>query len=657
MKYQRLFEPMQIGKITVKNRYAMAPMGGAGQAGLYGEFSADAVEYYAERARGGVGLIFTGVSLPDTTVDVIPPGVVVCNRFSPGVFVQSASRLTEQIHAYGAKVFMQLSMGMGRNGGGVSPSDLPFFKDPSVICREITAEEIKTKIAAIIEGAAIAKATGFDGVEVHAMHEGYLLDQFAMSFMNKRTDEYGGSLENRIRPAVEILQGIKHVCGADFPVSMRLGLKTYIKGFNQASLDGEGEVGRTLEEGIEISKLLEKAGYDLLSVDSGTYDSYYWVHPPMYQPKGLNLSLSEACKKAVSIPVITAGRMDDPDMCLNAVETGKTDGVVLGRALLADPEYCDKVAAGKTEKIRPCLGCHLGCCARIFANKPMSCAVNPQVLRETTYKVYPANVKKNVLVIGGGVGGMEAARVAKLRGHEVTLVEKSGKLGGNLIPGGQPSFKGEDKELIAWYEGELKELGVTVKLNSEMNADDVIAFGADEVVLATGSIPMMPKSVKGIDSSKAISSVDALNGKRKLGETIVVAGGGLVGCELALDLAQKGKKVTVVEMMDKILSSGKPVPIMNAMMLTDLLAKEQVEVKCGYSLKEINETGAVIASSDGKEEAMAADDVVVAIGFKSVNSLAGQLLGKVKYHDIGDGKAVANVMTAVWEAYEVARNL
>ena len=301
----------------------------------------------------------------------------------------------------------------------------------------------------MIQAAKIAKDSGFAGVEVHSIHWGYLLDQFALSMMNHRSDEYGGSLENRLRAAKEILEGIKQECGSDYPVSMRLGLKTFVKGFEKATLTGEDEAGRTLEEGIQIAKLLESYGYDCLSVDTGTYDSFYYACPPMYMPKGYLVEMAAKAKEAVNIPILAGGRMNDPDIAEAAIREGKVDAMVMGRAALADPEYPNKVLSGRTERIRPCIACNQGCITRLRQGKQPTCAVNPAAMREIRFAMRLAMQPKKVVVVGGGVAGMETARVAAMRGHRVFLYERNDKLGGNLIPGGSHGFKKEVRELNA----------------------------------------------------------------------------------------------------------------------------------------------------------------------------------------------------------------
>jgi len=331
----------------------------------------------------------------------------------------------------------------------------------------------------VVKSAKIAKDSGFAGVEVHSIHWGYLLDQFALSMMNHRTDEYGGSLENRLRAAREILEGIKQECGGDFPVSMRLGLKTFVKGFEQATLTVEEEIGRTIEEGIEIAKLLESYGYDCLNVDTGIYDSFYYACPPMYMPKGYMVELAAKAKAAVNIPILAGGRMNDPEIAEAAIRDEKIDAVVMGRAALADPEYPNKVLTGHTEKIRPCIACNQGCITRLQQGKQPTCAVNPAAMREIRFAMRPAVQAKKVVVVGGGVAGMEAARTAALRGHNVSLYEKKQELGGNLIPGGSHSFKKEVRELNAWYQNELNNLPVEIHMGEGVTAEQLQKMGAD----------------------------------------------------------------------------------------------------------------------------------------------------------------------------------
>jgi len=660
-KYEYLMSPIKIGSLTLKNRYAVGPMGSFYLiAGPKGEYNLNGTEYIVERARGGFGLITLGAIPTDMSADkpnivdgMLPP------LYAPGTFKHAAYLLTDRVHVYGAKIFVQLSMGHGRMREEKAPSRLPLFKDPTRMTQELTAEEIENKIEYIVRSARLMKECGFDGVEVHAMHWGYLLDQFGMALTNKRTDEYGGDLKGRLTVAKKIVEGIKSVCGADYPVSMRLGLKSYMKGFNQASLTGEDEAGRTLEEGVKVAQLLESFGYDMLNVNSGTYDSFYYCAPPQYMPKGYNLCLAKEAKKAVKIPIFTAGRMDDPDMCEQAIANGETDGIAIARASLVEPHYAKKVEMGCIEKIRPCISCQ-NCMRTIFSVGSPLCAVNPTAMKEDIYGFEKALQPKKVAVIGGGIAGMEAARTAALRGHYVELYEKSNVLGGNVIAAGVHDFKDSNKQLIEWYKRELDDLKIPVHFNTEVTADMVKNMGFGVAIFSIGSVPVMPKTIKGIDCAMSMTSIDALLGKKELGARVVIVGGGLTGTEMAYAFAKEGKKVTLIEALDKILSSGPPIPWQVAAMLNDLLDKykENVNVLTGILLEEINNKGAVVSDKNGVRTELEADSVVFAIGFRPLPSMVNELIGAgIEVYEIGDGRAVANIGTAIHDAYEVTRRL
>lgn len=654
--YQNLGKPFKIGTITIKNRFCMAPIGGAQHHMPEGGLKEGTIQYYTERAKGGFGLIFTGAIAADHTVDPYT-GVGPSILQNPDAFKFTASELNERVNAYGAKLFAQITMGLGRNYPNLpAPSSVPVYRHPGEMSPELTRDQIKSKIDAVIRSSAIAKDAGFSGVEVHSIHWGYLLDQFALSMMNHRTDEYGGSLENRLRAAREILEGIKQECGSDFPVSMRLGLKTFVKGMEQASLDGKEEAGRTLEEGIEIARLLEFYGYDCLSVDTGIYDSFYYACPPMYMPKGYLVDLAEQAKKAVTIPVLAGGRMNDPDLAEAAIRDGKVDAVVIGRAALADPDYPNKVLSGHVERIRPCIACNQGCITRLQQGKQPTCAVNPAAMREMRYGLRPCTETKKVVIVGGGVAGMEAARTAAMRGHHVSLYEKNNSLGGNLIPGGSHSFKKEVRELNAWYQNELGRLPVEVHTGEEITAGQLLGMEADVILLATGSVPVMPK-VPGMDEPNVLGCMEAFAHPEKVGQKVAVIGGGLVGCEMALEYAQAGKEVTVVEALPKILSAGIPSPIPNGQMLPDLFKYHKVKVLEGYKLVSVTDKMAVLEHG-GKEEMLDVDTIVLAVGFRSVPSMAEELKGgSAAVYEIGDGQEVGTILHAVWDGYEVANNI
>ncbi|MBQ3478966.1 MAG: FAD-dependent oxidoreductase, partial [Clostridia bacterium] len=547
-RYDIFNQPYRIGGVEIKNRFAVVPMTmGALTYDEQGGFSDNFIHYLELRAKGGFALIIPGAATTDRSVD--PYAALGPNVIESAHWQERAKVLTETIHNAGAKIFCQITMGLGRNYPGLpGPSENPVWRNPDMKSPALTVEQIHSKIADMIEAATVAQACGYDGVEIHAMHWGYLLDQMAMSFYNRREDEYGGSLENRLRCAREIVEGIHDKCGRDFPVGMRLGLKTYIRDYDKATLTGEGEVGRTLEEGVEISRLLEKYGYNYLNTDTGTYDSFYYACPPMYNPQGFMIPLAAAAKKAVSIPVMAGGRMQDYDLAAAAIEAGEIDAVGLGRPSLADPDYPNKVISGMVEDIRPCIGCNMGCFRRcVETGEPVSCAVNPQAARELVVGLKPGEGNKKVVVIGGGVAGMEAARTSALRGYAVTLFEKGDHLGGHIVEAGAHDFKKEIARLNAWYKRELDRLGVKVELNHEPCINCVKKQSPDAVILATGTTPAMPP-IPGLE--KAVTSLDAINQPEKLGKTVVIIGGGLVGCEIALDAANRGKDVTVVEALD-----------------------------------------------------------------------------------------------------------
>lgn len=483
-----------------------------------------------------------------------------------------------------------------------------------------------------------------------------MLDQFAISFFNNRTDEYGGSLENRLRFTCEIVQGIKKACGDEYPVSLRYSLKSFIKDWCKGGLPGEEfeEKGRDIPEGIEAAKILVAAGYDALNADVGSYDSWYWSHPPMYQEKGLYLPYNEILKKTVDVPIISAGRMENPELATKAILDGKTDMIALGRPLLADADIPNKILANDYESVRPCLSCQEGCMGRLQTYATVSCAVNPSCAREHEYGIGKADEAKKILVIGGGVAGCEAARVSALRGHQVTLVEKASQLGGNLLAAGVPDFKEDDLALVNWYRREIKKLSIDVRLNTIATKELVTSIDADTVIVATGSTP---KKLKIEGTNKVYSAEEVLLGKKEPGQSTIMIGGGLVGCETAIWLRNMGKDVTIVEMMDNILSVGGPLCHANHDMLKDLVVFKKINVKCKSKIIKAVDGGFIVQTGD-KQEVVKADSAIVAIGYNSENSLAEELKYDAKeLRVIGDANKVQNIMYAVWSAYEVAKNI
>lgn len=658
-----LFTPLSIGKVSIKNRFAMAPMGPLGLGDEQGGFNQRGIDYYTARARGGTGLIITGVTFVDNTIE--EHGMPNCpnSTYNPVQFVRTSREMTERVHAYNARIFLQMSGGFGRV---TIPTNLGEFPPvaPSPIqhrwldktCRALTVDEIHELVRDFGEGAYNAKRAGFDGVQIHAVHEGYLIDQFAISLFNQRTDEYGGSLENRLRFAREIVEEIKRRCGQDFPVMLRYSPKSFIKALREGALPGEEfeEKGRDLPEGVEAAKLLVSYGYDALDVDVGSYDAWWWSHPPMYQKKGLYMPYAKIVKENVNVPVLCAGRMDDPDMAEGAVMDGVCDIISLGRPLLADPDYVNKLRRGERKCIRPCISCQEGCMGRIQEYSMVNCAVNPQAARERVTAYNPVLKAKHVLVIGGGVAGCEAARVLAERGHKPEIMERSDHLGGNLLAAGAPSFKEDDIALVRWYENEMQRLNVPVHFNAPVDPASKLYDEYDAVIVATGATP---KKFPLGENAPVYTATDALLGKTPIGERVTVVGGGLVGCETALWLAQEGKHVTIVEALDRLMAVNKPLCHANSEMLERLLPFHGVETLVSSSVQKY-ENGKLLVKTPQGEQQLDCDTVILSVGFREDRGVFDAWENSAKeIYLLGDAKKVANIMYAVWDAFEVANHI
>ena len=673
-KYPALFSPIQIGSMQVKNRIAMMPMGvfSPRLANMDGSYSEDGANYYIERAKGGAGMIVTGV------IPII--GRALNPVLSPDSYVEHMRYLAEGVHHYGARLVVQFTALSGRsstNPNDVAASRLPNVWDPSQCNPELPREEIQTYVKNFATAAALAQKAGADAVEIHAVHEGYLLDQFTIAAMNRRQDEYGGSLENRLRFPCQIVQAIKATCGANFPVLLRYSVKSYIKGFNRGALPGEDfvEFGRDLDESRIVARMLQEAGYDALDCDNGTYDSWYWPHPPAYMPKACNLADVKEIKKVVDIPVICAGKFDNPALAEQVISAGEIDMMGMGRPLLADPEAPNKFAAGQEDDVRPCICCHQACLGRIFQGKDISCAVNPACGRERSYDISPAARKKKVLVVGGGLAGMEAARVCALRGHDVQLHEKSSELGGVFIAAAAPDFKEDDKRLLAWYKKQLQKLGVKLQLNSEIDADLIRSQAFDEVFLATGSTERRIE-IPGAQEGQVSYAIEALRSEPPQGENILIIGGGVTGCEIAIVQARAGKKVTIVERCETILNSF-GLSAANYNMLMELLDYHKVKVIKNAEVIKIEGNTALVtetiknypnmhnraklifavgAAGMPVQHKIPADHIIISAGYNSNNLLYTQVEDS-NVHLLGDAVKPANVMEAIWSAYDIARSV
>ena len=681
-QYEALFTPWKIRDVEIKNRIVLCPMGGTSLFGWFEltgcKFDKEAANFFLERARNNVGLIIPGIApLRDTFW-----GKWLWQN--PKMF-EELKVFMEEIHKTGAKLFVQLTAGMGRSWAITelvaplhrnkftraivkpiidtshelaSPSPQPSRWAPDIECPEMTLEQIHEIIEAFAKTAKLCKDAGVDGVEVHAVHEGYLLDQFSMEFFNKRTDDYGGSFENRYRFATDVVKAIKAACGEDFPVSLRYSVESKMKGFCEGAMPGEDyvEVGRNMAESERAAKYLQDAGYDMLNADNGTYDSWYWAHPPMYMPQNCNLEDVAHIKQFVDIPVVCAGRME-PDVGAKAVAEGRIDAVGVARQFLADPAWITKLIEDRLEDIRPCICCHAGCFnfskSKGHANTQdltdtmglARCALNPETMQSKKYRIEPAKKQKKIAIIGGGIGGMEAAILCAKRGHTVTLYEKSDKLGGVFIAAAAPSFKEKDRELIAWYIREVAKLPITVKMNTEVT--DIKALDADEIIVATGAkAKRLP--IKGADT--AIEAVDYLLGNKTVGERVVVIGGGLTGCEIAYDLFLQGKKPAIVEMQDDLITTP-GICLANTSYLRDCFKTNNVPVHLETSVSEIKADGVVIAHKDGTTETIPADSVILSVGYTPAP------VATKGVHVIGDAKNVGNLRTVIWGAWDVCMKL
>ena len=679
-KYSALFTPWKIGKVEIKNRIVMCPMGGTSLFGWMepNHFDKEAANLFAEIAKNNVGLIIPGIAPLRDTIG----GKWL---YKGKKKFEKLKEFMDEIHKTGAKLFVQLTAGFGRSFAitdalapvlkskflsallkpvldiqhiCASPSELPSRWAEDATCRALTKQEIEQFIYAFAETARLCKEAGVDGVEVHAVHEGYLLDQFTLPYTNKRTDEYGGSFENRYRFPVEVVKAIKKACGEDYPVSLRYSVISKTKGFCEGAVPGEEyvEVGRDMEESERAAKYLQDAGYDMLNADNGTYDAWYWAHPPAYMPENCNLDDVAHIRKFVDIPVVCAGRMR-PEDAAKAIAEGKIDAMGVARQFLTDHSWITKLIEGREEEIKPCICCHNACFDMAHykgaandekfedAAHMARCALNPQTMQGHKYDILPAKTKRKIAVIGGGIGGMEVALTARARGHEVTIYEKSDRLGGVFIAAAAPAFKEKDKQLIRWYIDEVKKAGISVKLNTEIK--DASSLKADKVVVATGAKPRR-LNIPGV--KRAIEATDYLLGA-PVGEDVVIIGGGLTGCEIAYDLILKGKRPAIVEMKNDLIAV-RGVCLANSSYLRDYFKFKKTPVYLESRVTNIGEKEVTVLTGEGKEIKLKADSVITSVGY-----VPTPIEGAKKSLTVGDASGVGNLRTVIWRARKVGMKL
>ncbi|MDR1539656.1 MAG: FAD-dependent oxidoreductase [Clostridiales bacterium] len=639
-KYKKLFERSYIGKMPLSNKFIMCSMTThAGDSG--GLLLDDQIDYFEERARGGVGMI-------------VLEGQFISSHIDRSLARMTASGTTEQslrwhmaierLRGFNAKLCNQLVVGSGRNGGVAidnalpAPSVVPLFSDPTKKTYAMTKEQIHEIPKTYAISALTSKNTGFDCIEIHG-HGGYLIDTFMMKLWNHRTDEYGGSTENMARLPVEIVKAVREAVGPDYPIIFRMASQHHFKG------------GRTLDESLEIIKLLDAAGVDAFDIDAGAYETWDWMFPPAYYGDAPSMDDAAAIKKATGKPVLISNNIT-LDSAAEALEKGKSDFFMIGRQLIADPHMIRKVLEGREDDIRPCIRCNEYCIGGPFKGRRISCSVNPQVLQEKAFKLEKTDSPKNVAVIGGGPGGLEAARVAAAKGHNVTLYEKAGALGGQVAAAATPPFKSQLNKYLQYLIRQNKKLGVRIRLNAEINENSPEIANADQIIAAIGAKPLMPP-IKGIDGENVIEVIDAhLHRRSEIGNKVIVAGGGLSGCDFALELAMEGKDVSIVEMLEEVAVNAM---IINRSALLKKLAEYKVQLYKGKKILEFTNDGVIVESKDGGKQEIQADTVIVSFGAQPLKYLADKICDKYPTTKaIGDCASIGQVGEAVRAGFYAA---
>lgn len=639
-KYDVLFTPFKIGNMVVKNRIVQCPHG-TNAANADGTLTDNRIDFYARRAQGGVGLIIEGC----TFISQELASGCIEGAIEEKYAVSRQSALVEAVHRHGAKIAIQLSCGVGRNAfpnrfrNPMSASALPATLDPSIICKPMDKEDIAKVMNWFTNAAANAKKAGFDAIEIHA-HAGYLIDQFLSPQWNLRTDEYGGSVENRCRFALEAVEAVKAGAGKDMPVIMRI------------SMDHRYPGGRTLDDSVEILKILEKGGVDAFDVDAGSYETIDYIFPPAYLGDACMAYVTEAARKAVSVPIMNAGN-HTPETAVELIESGNADFVMFARGLIADPDLPKKLREDRREDLRPCIRCNEDCIGRTNAGKMamLSCAVNTEACQERWMSIPKTETPKKVCVIGAGPAGLEAARTAAISGHKVTVFEADSRIGGMVTAAMTPSFKNQLKALIKYYGVQLEKLGVEIKLSTRVSADSPEVQGFDRYIIAVGSEPFTPP-IPGMDRDNVITVQQAHRHKESIkGDRIVICGGGQSGCDCALELAADfGLKPVIVEMAPKL---SPDLNMMSHAGLDRKIKEYNVGVYTSCRVKAVEDDGVHILHEDGTEEVLAADTVISAFGLRPLAALADSFQQRFGWRArvIGDAEKVGRIGTAVRGGY------
>lgn len=636
----KIFEPVNIGPLEIKNRIVMPPMS-TNFANEDGSVSERQIRYYETRAIGGVGLIIVEAACIESSIGKHSP-IQLC--IDDDKFIAGLNELAEAISKYGARVAIQLHHAGRRarvtNGKQpVSASD-GLSTPIGLKTRALTIKEIEELIELFAKAAERAKIAGFEAIELHGAH-GYLISQFLSPLTNKRTDKYGGDINGRARFAIEIIRRIKEKLGEKFPIIFRISGDEYIDG------------GLNIEETKIISKLLEKEGVEALHISAGAYETRHWTSAPMCIPKGHLVHLAEKIKQIVNIPVITVGRINDLYMAEDIVKSGKADLVSIGRALIADPDIINKTLNGKIKDIRKCIACNR-CLSRLDEKLHIACTVNPITGKEYKIKIKKTRKPKKVLIVGGGPAGMEAARVASLRGHEVLLCDENNNLGGQLILATIPPHKEEMKSILEYYYQKLRELDIEINLNKKVDLKYIESISPEIIILATGAKPIIPP-IPGIESKSVVTAWDVLLNLKEVGEDILIIGGGMVGCETAEYLIEKGKKVKIIEMLPDI---AMDIEFRSRIFLLERLSLNKVDVLVNTELKEVIDNKVILINKKDEKIILEADNIVLACGSRPNNELSKQVKQIFKkVYEIGDCKKPRKVLEAIHEGFHIGNSI